>query len=331
MGTKEKDFVDMQGEDAEIDVMSRPSILARYTPFMALEGLSSIEVEQDGIFISLPVPPLPSEERAAAAAAASGGMNSETVVPIKRQQEVVVSLPAYRKVRRGLQIPAADNITVHCTQPASLVIVIPLSRRASPDGSDAAAQPVTLPWSYIRILNPTASGAKVTSEQSEFEEHEAASFGSILMTLEMFMSSLGSTVTELRLCIACGDRTHRDALACAVRAMVGMGLGPSKEERIAAMPWNKSRGAEGGGASSNSSGGGDAANAVMDLARRLKELERENAQLKHDRFDMFVQVKDLNMAQSCAESHDSRAHDITVFINSYFDGVLSRTCLRSLY
>jgi hypothetical protein len=194
-----------------------------------------------------------------------------------------------RKIRRGLHISSSEGLMVQCTQPVSIIITIPLAREPiTPADDDNSVGRITQPWSYVRELHPirNAGGAALTAEQIEEEELEASSFANILMSLEQLLSELPNSCTQLKICISCGDRTQRDALACVVRGLNCQPLGTTLPDRLAVMPWNVVKRLQKVSDNTADKAATDKANSIQELAKRLKELELENSQLRKERFDI---------------------------------------------
>jgi hypothetical protein len=260
-----------------VDIRSRPTALSTTAgPFIPFDGRGFVEVDADGIFISMPIPPNPNNPNASS--------NSDAA-------------SSSRKIRRGLHIASSEGLLVSCTQPVSLILSIPIVREApTPAEIDAngGVGRIVLPWSYIRELNPIrASNSPTTAEQIEEEELEASSFANTLMALEQLMAGLTPATTHIKICVSCGDRIQRDALACTIRGINCQPLGTTHEERLAVMPWNvvkKLKQSKGDNSAGDKKTLDDAvvdkANSIQELARRLKELELENAQLKKERYEI---------------------------------------------
>lgn len=265
LGTDLKPFADrsIAGDLSSAYIRSRPTVLSSTgpDPFMQLEGLSYIEVDSNGIFVSLPVPPAPDNAESSDEPMSMNSISMRSSAASNR-----------KPLRRGLLIASSDAITVECTQPVSLVITVPITRenpdgtpyiptedecndatgthqksdiddgihtdKSSPRPSIGPEPHVVLPWTYIRILNSQGIRSDLTAEEIEDEEREASSFASIITSLEEFVQRVPLHKQEIRLCISCGDRAERDALVCMIRALVvGNLLQP--EERLDLFPWRQ--------------------------------------------------------------------------------------------
>jgi hypothetical protein len=86
-------------DSLDFDATSGSSALCSDTMFLHLNGKSYVEIDNDGLFISLPY---------------STYKNGNTTF-----------------VRRGLQIPITDDIEIRCAQPVSVIIVLPLVKMES--------------------------------------------------------------------------------------------------------------------------------------------------------------------------------------------------------
>jgi predicted transport protein len=249
---------------ADGSVNSRPSCLTRSLPFLQLEGRSYVEVDADGVFLSLPLP------------AASSN----------------------KKVRRGLHISSLDVVDVECVQLASLVLTLTASRRCvstdmsnipmtlssfSTDSNDSSASfsidspapsPNTslkqrvrgvstdvdivvgnnrsdiCPWKFIRIANfvDNPDAAKGTARSGNVEtdtdiegtnedEEEATSFQTITSSLEKFIQSLVGAHSEVKICVSCADRIQRDALCGIIRTLCIPRSTITHEDRLKLLPW----------------------------------------------------------------------------------------------
>lgn len=82
------------------------TVLSKETAFLQLEGSSTIEVDETGVFISIPT-----FDKSAAATGAGG---------------------EFKTGRRGLRIPASTGLRVICAQPLSLILVVPITHRGVP-------------------------------------------------------------------------------------------------------------------------------------------------------------------------------------------------------
>jgi predicted transport protein len=235
---------------ADGSVNSRPSCLTRSLPFLQLEGRSYVEVDADGIFLSLPLP------------AASSN----------------------KKVRRGLHISSLDVVDVECVQLASLVLTLTASRRCvstdmsnipmtlssfSTDSNDSSASfsidspapsPNTslkqrvrgvstdvdivignnrsdiCPWKFIRIAN-FVDNPDADIEGTNEDEEEATSFQTITSSLEKFIQSLVGAHSEVKICVSCADRIQRDALCGIIRTLCIPRSTITHEDRLKLLPW----------------------------------------------------------------------------------------------
>jgi hypothetical protein len=244
------------------------------TPYMQLEGTSDIEVDSKGIFVFLPVPPRPDSPATDASVsqmAESASMNSMAMrtasspvsKPLRRgllippsdaisvectqPVSLVITIPIARENPDGSSYsPLEDEGKEDASQLRSDVdgsthtdvsgrSTSP-SRECAKEASQTAHKPrVALPWTYVRNLKSEETQADQSAEQVEGEKREAASFTSIVESLEEFLHRVPSSKHEIKICISCGDRAERDALVCMIRAMAIGNLQP--EERIGKMPW----------------------------------------------------------------------------------------------
>lgn len=242
-----------------------------------MDGVSSIEVDTGGIFLSVPV---------STEVISTGGTHPLSLDDPERHEKrssrilkkgaqlFVINGKKDRKQlaidsRMTLHIPASEGIAVTCTQPASLVISIPLQRAASPyssskdrdrdrdrasssntdasplsrEGSsrtlasssqDNLAQGIAIaPWSYIQCHNEKA--VDVTDD----DEVEASDFARNLSSLERYIAALPPHAVDVKISISCAHRLERDALVLAIRALAAQQAAASTEKRRSAFPWSE--------------------------------------------------------------------------------------------
>lgn len=272
VGTTEKGF---DGQ-TNIDASLRPTLLLTTDkdnhPFIQLSGRSTIEIDQDSFFISLPIPTSQDDE---------GHFHYSNSINNNKHTN-------NKSVRRGLQMSISDGISVICGQPASLILTVPLARETilNPTESDSTTSVLTpyvpkfvTPWTYVRLLNNNSNSSILSKDgQSTSEEElEVTSFSSILMSLEQFMSSLPAITTELKFCISCENRMQRDALCCLFRVYTNKNLTNDTQTRISALPWH-----------STCVKAEDTKRTISDLhiaqlTKKISELEQENGELMKEK------------------------------------------------
>eukprot|EP01038_Epipyxis_sp_PR26KG_P008432 gene8432-11408_t len=123
--TEKNEFDDMQSvSDAPFSPMnstnhgqSLATVLSKNISFLQLTGCSTIEVDSEGVFISIPTL-TPSHQ----IVSKHGSSNN-----------------SFKTSRRGLRIPGSVSLTVNCSQPLAVVLVVPITRKGialSPTGSN---------------------------------------------------------------------------------------------------------------------------------------------------------------------------------------------------
>lgn len=247
---------------------SSSSNLLRSSKCLLMDGVSSIEVDTGGIFLSVPV---------STEVISTGGAHPLSLDDPDRNDKrssrilkkgaklFVINGKKDRKQlgndsRMTLHIPASEAIAVTCTQPASLIISIPLQRAASPYSSskdrdrerdrsppsrqgssrtvgtsseDNLAQGTAVaPWSYIQSHNEKA--VDVTDD----DEVEASDFARNLSSLERYIAALPPHAVDVKISISCAHRLERDALVLAIRALAAQQATASTEKRRSAFPWS---------------------------------------------------------------------------------------------
>jgi hypothetical protein len=237
-----------------------------------MDGVSSIEVDTGGIFLSVPV---------STEVISTGGAHPLSLDDPERTEKrssrmlkkgaklFVINGKKDRKhlvndSRMTLHIPASEAIAVTCTQPASLIISIPLQRAASPYssskdrdrvGSNTDASPYAhegssrtvgassqdglalgiaiAPWSYIQSHDEKAM------DVTDDDEVEASDFARNLSSLERYIAALPPHAVDVKISISCAHRLERDALVLAIRALAAQQASATTEKRRSAFPWSE--------------------------------------------------------------------------------------------
>lgn len=267
--------------------------------FLQLNGLSTIEVDDQGIFISIPTP--------------AGTVKHKS--------------PSFNTSRRGLRIPSSTGMKVVCAQPSSLVLKLPITRKgAESDGGDKSpatnsgadevkmkdflnSSIVAIPWTYVgHNLSPAAYIADNESKLSQDErekllreaEEDSINFANTIVALAEFISSVPEGTKELLLCFACDNRLNRDGLALSMRGLGCQPSGATKLERKMVLPWFSVNGEVSSDilAETNESD--------TELKNRLKVVEEENSTLKRERNELTKQLleakEDIFIVKSKAPS-----------------------------
>ena len=111
------------------------TVLSMKGPFLQLNGRSSIEVDESGIFISIPTLNTQTSTQGSNPLSPTRGSQSSKTVLKK-------SAAVKRATRRGLRIPVCVGIKVSCVQPLSLVMTLPITRKALLVPDSAPSSPV---------------------------------------------------------------------------------------------------------------------------------------------------------------------------------------------
>jgi hypothetical protein len=270
--------------------------------FLQLPGLSTIQVDGQGIFISIP---------------STTGSNTGS------SSTSSGSAPSLNTSRRGLRLPASRNMSAVCVQPCALLLKVPIVQQTQDSDSGTTAGATAeeeeermrrflassiraIPWTFEgHSLSPaaylsTSSTTNTSTNAIELAEADSVSFANTVCSLTEFISSVPDQCSHLFICLSCADRESRDLLACAIKILAceGTGLG-TKYERKKLLPWLGSEeeeanesvqtgGAVDGGNSGDSSS--SVGNVEQDLRRRLRACESENQALKRERNDLTDQL-----------------------------------------
>jgi hypothetical protein len=337
MGLEEKDIVAVGDEHENTSVQSNErettaavpehlkihlvheqiTTLSTESIFFQFSGHSSVSIDSKGLFISIPVArPDASSNTATATTNASSAIGPNK--PASR--------PMFRTSSRGLRIPPSNGISVHCSQPAALVLVVPIrssaatatsTTTASESSSDLAAESegkgaadpsmssflssatLTIPWVYEGIHSPEAIAAvrdpHVSDEQRERlrkeAEEDSINFANMVVSLAEFIASMPDSTTEIKICLSCPDRLQRDVLASAIRSLLCQAAGATSAERLRALPWLSSDASQQSTSSGlDESSDSAAASDIASLRLRMKALEEDNYSLKRERNELFEQI-----------------------------------------
>lgn len=295
-----------------VQIAGLSSVLSKDTSFLQLNGFSTIEVDEKGIFISIPTATVKGKD----------------------------SKQNFNTSRRGLRIAASAKMHVTCAQPQSLVLTLPIKRNSmeaieeSPseetensdsDQDNEASTPksptkvseedkmkeflsssiVAIPWTYEgHNLSPqayiTENESKLSPEERERilreAEEDSINFASTVCALAEFISSLPEGTNELLLCFGCSDRISRDTLAVSMRALPCHAEGTTRHDRRKVLPWLT----DVGGTAEAMAGNTDAEN---ELKKRLKQVEEENGTLKRERNELTKQLLETKEEISAIKSH----------------------------
>ena len=293
-----------------IQIAGLSTVLSKDTSFLQMNGFSTIEVDEKGIFISIPT-------------ASIKGRDSKH---------------SFNTSRRGLRIPANAKMHVSCAQPQSLVLTVPITRKNiegtedkqnTEDSSDneekndeavlgndedkmkafLSSSIVAIPWTYEgHNLSPhayiTENESKLSPEERERilkeAEEDSINFANTICALAEFISSLPEGTNELLLCFGCGDRITRDTLAISMRALACQTEGTSRHERKRVLPWLMEDG------KANSEVIAENNESDLELRKRLKQVEEENGTLKRERNELTKQLLETKEEIAAVKSHQNR-------------------------
>jgi hypothetical protein len=272
---------DMQSKQRLSSLEQSPAPLGP-VGFLQIEKRCPVEVDTNGIFIGI----LPDS------ATASSG----TVAP------------AFRK---GILIRSSHLLSVQCTLPASLVITVPLSLVKPIAGADGAAASGD---SRSPLRDRTKSSESQSSQSDSVHvqtelispplwEWVGEKSGLVHQQIDTYFKHVAGDasnpgpVNEFRICVACGDRMQRDALALSIRALATLELTATIRERMESLPWYGAAAAPVASSAHSTAG--------SELGARLKELEVENKSLKRERDELMLQLLE-NSAESGNSSSTSR-------------------------
>ncbi len=271
-------IIDHSQHDPYYTVLAKDS-----AAFLQLNGLSTIEVDDQGIFISIPTP--------------AGALKQKNHL--------------FNTSRRGLRIPSSSGIKVMCAQPSSIVLKLPVTRKIveSPTVEDHSvvsnneedvrmkeflnSSILAIPWSYEgHNLSPAAyiadNEAKLSAEDREKllkeAEDDSINFANTVVALAEFISSVPEGMKELLLCFSCDSRLNRDGLALSMRALACQPHVATRLERKTVFPWLVSDG-DGLPNSLTATNESDA-----EMKYRLKTVEEENSVLKRERNELAKQL-----------------------------------------
>lgn len=240
-----------------------------------------------------------------------------------------MDMSSSRRGRRGLQIHPSSKLSIHCTLPASMVIVVPITpslpsqspqKVSSPDGSDGivsgeADTPPKEPSGNIQRSKSSDSEVDVTASADALAPPSyqwiGDKSGELHELVTEFLKTLPPEATSFSICFACVDRMTRDALVLSCRTLVGFNADVGARERLCSLPWVSEDGSR--RTADVQSIAGEYCMAVIvfgryhgvcsgmmmttrtcvagkDLLMRLKELEDENAVLKRQQYSLNLQI-----------------------------------------
>ena len=136
-----------------------PTVLSKSTAFVQLDGRSTVEVDSQGVFISIPTfenkppPPTSAQQQKRSSIGQIGNMfrrNSGASKDVMLAEATSATALAgrgkggkqqqqLRTSRRGLRIPASPLLRVSCAQPLSVVLTVPITSATSPPQQESSS------------------------------------------------------------------------------------------------------------------------------------------------------------------------------------------------
>jgi hypothetical protein len=292
------------------------TVLSKKTAFLQFDGRSTVEVDDNGIFISIPT----FDNTATILGEPAASDKKPAGLPGKRRDVYPASSPKegasasatqrttkFKSPRRGLRIPASTGLKVTCAQPLSLVLSVPVKRSLEDDGMDSphtadlsedekmrrflSSSTVSIPWTYEgHNHSPEAyanSDPNLTYDEKQellrAAERDSVIFANTVCALAEFISALPEGTIEICFCFSCPDRLVRDTMVLSMRSLAALPPNCSRYERKAIFPWLSSENPEKMVAESTDS-------EALEVKRVMKAKEEENSVLKRERNELTVQL-----------------------------------------
>jgi hypothetical protein len=315
-----------------------PTVLSKENAFVQLNGQSMIEVDNTGIFISIPTLPAASATTKSTKTSNDSGSGGSRL----------------NTTRRGLRIPASANMKVMSVQSSSIVLSIHIKKKnlentiPPPPAPGVEGSPATpskqlnrsrsksggnngtgngeeeqmrqflsssilaIPWAYEgHSLSPAAYIAENESKLSPEErerllkeaEEDSVIFANTVVVLAEFISTVPEGTEEILICFSGSDKLIRDILAFTMRTFTCFPERMSRYDRLLhGFPWFQEDIDE---ANENNNGEGYEA-AESELKKRLKVVEEDNSFLKKERNELTKQL--LSTKEEIALLKASRHH-----------------------
>jgi hypothetical protein len=293
------------------------TVLSKKSAFLQFDGRSTVEIDENGIFISIPTfdntgtalgPPAASDKKPAGLPGKRRDIYSPANSPKPSSAGSSQRVTRFKAPRRGLRIPASTGLKVGCAQPQSLVLSVPIKRAL--DDMDApeftageahseeermrrflTSSTVSIPWTYEgHNHSPETyvnSDPSLTPEEKQAvireAERDSVIFANTVCALAEFISSLPEGTNEICFCFSCPDRLVRDTMVLSIRALVALPATYSRYERKSLFPWVNAENSGKLVAESTES-------ESIEAKRVLKSKEEENATLKRERNELTVQL-----------------------------------------
>jgi hypothetical protein len=253
------------------DSSTFPTVLSKDNAFVQLNGQSKIEVDENGIFISIPT------------------------MPTIDHNNTKSTRSSLNTGRRGLRIAGSSQMKLVCVQSSSLILSIPVKRKTIENTSSSSSstededsekpemvngekEPTTerkeerkkskegnggneeekmrqflsssilaIPWTYEgHSLSPAAYIAENESKLSLEErekllkeaEEDSIIFANTVVMLAEFISSVPENTEEILICFSCSDKSTRDLLGILMKLNCCFPLDMNRYDRLASsFPW----------------------------------------------------------------------------------------------
>ena len=183
-------------ENVHKDTLS--TVLSKEVSFLQFDGRSTVDIDEFGIFISIPTfdneaAHLEPTQQDSKNGFARFGLKKNDTKSTNNKKSKKYSSNNHKTSRRGLRIPASSGIKVSCAQPLSLVLTVPIKRESTTssagtsgsntDENDEAAydekmrkflssSTVQIPWTYEGHNHSPEAYAEQNESQLSAEEKE---------------------------------------------------------------------------------------------------------------------------------------------------------------
>lgn len=177
--------VDAVSTGAGAPAAALPTVLSKKVAFLQFDGRSTVEIDANGIFISIPtmdstVTTLVPAGSTAQKPAGMPGRNRDIYPASSKESKANAAAAAartkFKTARRGLRIPASMGLKVTCAQPLALVLSVPIKRAGDDeeeDGGDSSFR-----------NSDTGTGLDQESEEERMRRFLSSSTVSIPWTYE---------------------------------------------------------------------------------------------------------------------------------------------------
>lgn len=281
---------------------SKSSCLSEESNFLRIDGLCSVSIDAQGLFISFPPPPSHSSSV------------SRTTSP-------------------GIRIPSSDKYRVYCCSYNSVVLAVPIRKNivhsvksngnndsknknesiSDEDGSRSngkefvSSKVLAIPWSYESGNESYFSDSNleevVSDNHSSDSEAKTLHFASIMCSLTEFVASIPEKIDEIKICFRCDNRLQRDGFCLILRSLVSNISSGVSKEKWRNLPWKPSAlnpsSVENGTRresidfSDRNCDESSVNNTQRDLEKRVRLLEQENIELKREKLSISQQLLEM--------------------------------------